>query len=183
MAHIDLPSEAPGILGLLIRYPETAKPLTELAQVLLRGPSPLSPGEREIIAAYVSKLNGCKFCAGSHGAAAKHLLKDSPLGEAIDDPLKSERISPKLKALLSIAESVQKGGRSVTEDQAAQARKQGATEEEIHIVVLIAAAFCMFNRYVDGLATVIPSDSDYPQMGQVMAEQGYLRSRKAPKTT
>jgi uncharacterized peroxidase-related enzyme len=165
----------------LIRYPETAKHLTELAQVLLRGPSPLSTGEREIIATYVSKLNRCKFCAGSHGAAAKYLLKDSPLGEVIDDPLKSEKISPKLKALLSIAESVQKGGRSVTDDQVAEARRQGSGDDEIHAAVLIAAAFCMFNRYVDGLATVIPPDSGYPQMGQVMAEQGYVRSRTAPK--
>lgn len=70
MPHITLDSEEPGIRGLLGYRPETGRPLSELAEVLLRGPGTLARGERELIAAYVSSLNGCRYCSSSHGACA-----------------------------------------------------------------------------------------------------------------
>ena len=70
MPHITLDSEEPGIRGLLGYRPETGRPLSELAEVLLRGPGTLARGERELIAAYVSSLNGCRYCSSSHGAPA-----------------------------------------------------------------------------------------------------------------
>lgn len=180
MPHIDLPDGAPGIRGPLNKYPETAKPLLELAQTLLRGDSSLSAGERELIATYVSSRNECVFCASSHGAAAKHLLDSSfDLIEQVWADAENAPISDKLKALLNIAGKVQKSGRAVTDEDAARARGEGATDKEIHDTVLIAAAFCMFNRYVDGLATVAPQErSAYDEMGAVMAEEGYTRVRK-----
>lgn len=179
MSHIDLPDGLPGIRGPLNAYPETAKPLLDLAQTLLRGDSPLSEGERELIATYVSNRNNCRFCAGSHGAAAKHLLdSDFDLIEQVWSNPDSAPVSDKLKALLRIAGKVQQSGQDVADADVERAREEGATDEAIHDAVLIASAFCMYNRYVDGLDTPAPSTlSAYDEMGAVMADEGYTRVR------
>lgn len=170
MAHIDVPEGVPGIRSLVMFRPETGKYLYDLAQVLLRGESPLSQADRELIAAYVSKRNDCIFCLSSHAAAARCLYGDE---EAIvDDVLKDMRrsaISDKLKALLHVAGKVQILGKEVTSEDIDAAKKEGATDKEIHDTVLIAAAFCMFNRYVDGLASLTPTDPEaYKEMGKKM---------------
>ena len=74
MPHIALPEGLPGITSGFAYRPETAKPMRELAEVLLRGPSTLTSGERETIAAFVSARNDCAFCHASHRAAAAHHL-------------------------------------------------------------------------------------------------------------
>ncbi len=179
MAHIKLTNEnLPGIVGLLNYRPETAKPLLELAETLLRGNSTLTSGEREIIASSVSYQNDCYFCHTSHGAAAAaHLNTDLDLIDDIKAGLPKTLVSPKLKALLAIAHKVQQGGKQVTEAVIDTARQQGATDLEIHDTVLIAAAFCMYNRYVDGLGTWAPEPQEaYQEMGVKMAKQGYLAS-------
>jgi uncharacterized peroxidase-related enzyme len=165
----------PGIRGLMAFRPETALPLNQLAEVLLQGPSPLSKGERELIATYVSSLNECRFCAATHGAIARHHLEDADLvAQAAADP-GSAALSPKLKALMRIAARVQQDGRQVGEADVAAARAEGATDVEVHDTVLIAAAFCMFNRYVDGLGTWAPDDPGlYDQIGAYRARNGYL---------
>ncbi|TBR25661.1 carboxymuconolactone decarboxylase family protein [bacterium] len=175
MAHIKVPEGLPGIVGLLAYRPETGKLLSELAEVLLRGPSTLTSGERETIAAYVSYLNECRFCHGSHAAAARSHLKDkaSTVAAVMKDPATAP-VSEKLKALLAVAAQVQKGGRRVGDDLVAKARAQGATDRELHDTVLIAAAFCMYNRYVDGLATVCPPEEAYGPIGEMLAKDGYL---------
>jgi uncharacterized peroxidase-related enzyme len=176
MAHIKLLNEElPGIVGLLNYRPETARPLLDLAETLLRGPSSLTSGEREIIAASVSYKNDCHFCHTSHAAAAAaHLGSDLGLIDEIKAGLPNTRISDKLRALLNIAHQVQKGGKDVTEDDISEARKQGATDQEIHDTVLIASAFCMYNRYVDGLGTWAPKPNEaYKEMGERMAHVGY----------
>ena len=170
MAHINVPEGVPGIRSLVMFRPETGKYLYNLAQVLLRGESPLSQADRELIAAYVSKRNDCIFCLSSHAAAARCLYGDE---EAIvDDVLKDMRrsaISDKLKALLHVAGKVQISGKEVTSEDIDAAKKEGATDKEIHDTVLIAAAFCMFNRYVDGLASLTPTDPEaYKEMGKKM---------------
>lgn len=176
MAHIQLPEGLPGIRGPMAFRPETSKPLNELAEVLLRSENSLSRGERELIATYVSSLNDCFFCQNAHGGIAQHYLQcDMPFIDAVKKDFQSTPISEKLKALLSIAGSVQKGGKQVTPEQIATAKELGATDLEIHDTVLIAAAFCMFNRYVDGLGTWAPDDRDfYIKRGPKRAEEGYL---------
>ncbi len=179
MPHIPLPERAPGILALFAFRPETARPLNELAELLLRGPSTLSPGERELIAAYVSSRNQCVFCTSSHSAFARAQLADGArvVAEVTRDP-QSASVSPKLKALLRIAGQVQEDGKRVTSDALASARAAGATDREIHDTVLIAAAFCMFNRYVDGLGTVQPTDSEtYDALARDIVTNGYDASR------
>lgn len=177
MPHITLPDGMPGITGGFAFRAETARPLRELAEVLLRGPSTLTSAEREIIAAFVSSRNHCQFCELSHSAAAAHcFLGNHATVDAVKRDHETADVSPKLKALLAIAAKVQQGGKSVTTADIDRARKEGATDVEIHDAVLIAAAFCMFNRYVDGLAMWTPqAPGDYEEMGRRMAAEGYLR--------
>jgi uncharacterized peroxidase-related enzyme len=177
MALIQVPEGAPGILGPMAISPESTKALRELVEVLLRGPNTLTPAEREMIAMYVSSQNDCCFCQLSHGAAAaEHLGGDYDLIDRVKRNYANAEISDKLKSLLAIAGKVQKGGKHVASEDVARARQQGATDKEIHDTVLIAAAFCMFNRYVDGLDTWQPTDPDeYRAMGQIMAHVGYVR--------
>lgn len=175
MPHIELPAQAPGIRALMMFRPETAKPLNELADVLLRGPNSLSPAERELIAAYVSHRNNCRYCATIHGAIAAHHAADENLVACVLRNPAESNVSPKLKALLAIAAKVQTSGRDVTPDDVAAARKEGATDPEIHDAVLIAAFFCMCNRYVDGLATWAPDDPGfYRERAAIIAANGYL---------
>ena len=180
MPHIALPEGLPGISSGFAFRPETAAPMRELAHILLHAPGTLSPGERELIATYVSSQNNCHFCQSSHGAAAAaHLNASGADGSSLVAEVKQNfvdaPISDKLKALLTIAGQVQQDGKNVTPEAVAEARRHGATDLEIHDTVLIAAAFCMFNRYVDGLATWAPDDqSAYDEMGQRTVEDGYL---------
>jgi len=174
MAHIKVEEGVPGIRSLVLFRPETGKPLYELAQVLLRGPSPLSEGERELIAAYVSHRNDCMFCRNSHAAAARCLFgeEESLVDDVLQD-MKLSAVSDKMKALLNIAGKVQILGNKVTPEDIEAARSLGADDREIHDTVLIAASFSMFNRYVDGLASFTPTDAAvYEEMGKRMAK-GY----------
>jgi uncharacterized peroxidase-related enzyme len=173
--HIQLP-ELPGIVGLLVQYPQTAGPLNGLADALLRGASSLTPAERETIAAYVSTRNECTFCAETHGAVARHLHGEH--ASAVDAALKDgdrADVGPKMQALLALAEKVRVDGRSVSASDVALAREAGADDKAIHDTVLISAAFCMFNRYVDGLATLTPHGPQaYARHAKNLAEGGYL---------
>ena len=177
MPHIALPEDLPGITSAFAFRPETAKPMRELAEVLLRGPNTLTSGERESIAAFVSSRNDCHFCHASHRAAAAHHHGGNyAVVDAVTADPQSAPVPRKLKALLTIAGKVQQSGKDVTAADIERARAEGATDREIHDTVLIAAAFCMYNRYVDGLATFTPTDEQaYDRMGQRMAREGYIR--------
>jgi uncharacterized peroxidase-related enzyme len=192
MAHIRLQEGLPGMRGLLAFRPETARPLSELADVLLHAPGPLPLADRELIGAYVSELNRCDYCRNSHAAiAACHLegvaelesgatqthdtsTETAALVSAVMRDPESAPITPKLKALLAIAARVQRSGRDVRDEDIARARAEGATDLELHDTVLIAAAFCFFNRYVDGLATWTPTEPEgYRERAAFVAEHGY----------
>jgi uncharacterized peroxidase-related enzyme len=176
MPHISVGNELPGIVGLLRFRPETGQPLSALAEVLLRSPNTLSRGVRELIAAYVSGLNQCKFCTSSHSAfAAAQLPEGMALVSSVCADLEGAEVSPKLKALLHVAGQVQQGGKSVTAADVAAARVAGASDVEIHDTVLIAAAFCMYNRYVDGLAAFTPDDpAAYARTAEAVVNHSYL---------
>jgi uncharacterized peroxidase-related enzyme len=181
--HIALPEGLPGITSGFAFRPETARPMRELAEVLLRGPNTLTSGEREMIAAFVSDRNDCTFCHLSHRAAAAHHHGGSYEAiDAVTRDYQSAPVSAKLKALLAIAAKVQESGTQVAVADVERARREGATDREIHDAVLIAAAFCMFNRYVDGLDTWTPEDPEvYRESGRTNAERGYVdRDYSAP---
>jgi uncharacterized peroxidase-related enzyme len=180
MAHIRLPEGLQGIRAAMAFRPETAKPLNDLAEVLLHAPNSLTPGERELIATYVSSQNDCYFCQTVHGAiAAAHLEDNEDLVRCVKSDFIHAEIPEKLKALLTIAGKVQQGGKQVTTGDVEAARRAGATDVEIHDTVLIAAAFCMYNRYVDGLDTWQPHDEElYRQRGKKTAKEGYVTMSK-----
>jgi uncharacterized peroxidase-related enzyme len=176
MAHIKVPSDIPGIRSLVMFRPDTGKHLYELAEILLRGDSPLSAAERELIAAYVSRRNDCVFCSCSHAAASRVHFGDQEglVDSVLSDPATAP-ISAMLRALLVIADKTRERGNLVTPEHIAAARDAGATDRDIHDTVLIAASFSMFNRYVDGLDTLTPTDSAaYAPMGVRMATVGYV---------
>jgi uncharacterized peroxidase-related enzyme len=180
MPHIKLPEGLQGIRSAMAFRPETAKPLNELAEALLHAPNSLPQGDRELIATYVSYLNDCYFCQTVHGAIAAACLNDDyDLVKRVKADFHAAEISDKLKALLVIAAKVQKGGKNVTPADVEAARTLGATDVEVHDTVLIAAAFCMYNRYVDGLDTWQPrSEALYLERGKKTAREGYVEMSK-----
>ena len=175
MAHIEVDKNLPGIRSLMAFSPETATPMGELANLLLRSNEGLSMADRELIAAHVSYLNDCFYCHQSHGEIAVcYLNGNRELVEKVKRGDPDAPVSDKLKALLAIAASVQQGGKQVQSQQVETAKSLGATDKDIHDTVLIAAMFCMFNRYVDGLAAATPSDlSTYPPRARQVAAHGY----------
>lgn len=214
MPHVELPP-LPGIVGLLAQYPRTGEHLSALADALLRGPSSLTPAERETIGAYVSARNRCEFCASTHTAVARRLhatalplasteadssntgdvgtadagtadgstydasgavgATDDAVGAAVEAGERAD-VGPKMQALLAVAEKVRVDGRSVTDADIRRARESGADDQAIHDTVLTAALFSMFNRYVDGLATVTPSEPEhYARHARMLADHGYRR--------
>lgn len=176
MPHIKIEDGLPGIMGLLEYRLDTAAPIRELTHILLRGESTLTEGERELIATIVSHGNECRFCATAHTAAANELLGESETTEAIKKDIENAPVSEKMKALLVIASKVQKSGRLVSESDIERAHKYGATDMEIHDTVLIAALFCLYNRYVDGLATWTPKNQKfYNGLAKRLAQRGYTR--------
>ncbi len=175
MPHIKVDNSLAGIRGLMNFRPETAEPMGDLANILLHTNEGLTAVERELIATHVSYLNDCFYCHNSHGEIACYYLDGNrELVDQVKKDYQHADISDKLKSLLNIAGKVQKGGKYVTADDIENARKHGANDMDIHDTVLIAAAFCMFNRYVDGLAANTPTDlSTYAPRAKQVAEQGY----------
>jgi uncharacterized peroxidase-related enzyme len=185
VAHIPLPGGASGIRALFAFRPESAEPMADLANTLLHAPNSLTPGERELIAAYVSSLNDCTYCLDSHAAIASwHFGNDEGFVQSVVSDPATAVISDKLKALLDIAARVQQSGSLVRSIDVERARQKGATDVEIHDTVLIAAAFCMFNRYVDGLGAGAPSEPAVRrERARLVAAQGYTVSLPQQSTT
>lgn len=176
MPYIQLEDHLPGITGLLEYRKDTAAPIRALTQLLLRGPSTLTEGERELIATLVSHRNECVFCTAAHTAAANVFLGDDDTVACMKTDIDSAPVSDKMKALLHIAAQVQQGGKYVTPEAILAARENGATDMEIHDTVLISALFCLYNRYVDGLSTVAPADPEfYIGLGERLKNNGYNR--------
>lgn len=176
MPYIPLEEHLPGITGLLEYRKDTAAPIRELTQFLLRGPSTLTEGERELIATIVSHRNQCKFCTTAHTATANLLLGEGDTAQMVKENILTAPVSDKMKTLLTIASQVQVGGKSVTQDSIDEAKKAGATDIEIHDTVLIAGLFCLYNRYVDGLATALPANAEYfDSLAKRLASYGYRR--------
>lgn len=176
MPHIPLEDHLPGITGLLEYSKSTAQPIRELTQFLLRGPSSLTEAERELIATVVSYGNECTFCTTAHTAAADLLAGESDTARLMKQDIEITPVSEKIKALLQIAALTRKGGKHVNEAAIERARSAGATDVEIHDTVLIAALFCLYNRYVDGLGTSLPANPEYYNtLADRLVNHGYTR--------
>jgi uncharacterized peroxidase-related enzyme len=177
MPYIPLDEKLPGITGLLNYRKDTALPIRQLTQILLRGESTLTEAEREMIASIVSYGNECAFCTAAHTAATDHLLGETTSSKKIKENISTAPVSEKMKSLLTIASAVQVSGKNVTEAMISQVKKTGATDIEIHDTVLIAALFSMYNRYVDGLASVTPAEPTfYNRLATILVKSGYMPS-------
>lgn len=176
MPYIPLEEHLPGITGLLEYRKDTAAPIRELTQILLRGPSTLTEGERELIATVVSHRNECRFCTAAHTAVTDILLGEVNTSGEVKQNILTAPVSDEMKSLLTIATQVQQSGKNVTTASIQKAKDAGATDIEIHDTVLIAALFCLYNRYVDGLSTVTPTDpAFYKGLGERLKNHGYNR--------
>jgi uncharacterized peroxidase-related enzyme len=177
MPHIPLDENLPGITGLLNYRQDTALPIRQLTQILLRGESSLTEGERELIATVVSQGNQCEFCTAAHTAAADILLGERETAEKVKHDPEHAPVSKKMKYLLQIARKVQADARTVNTELVNDAKQAGATDMEIHDTVLIAALFCLYNKYVDGLATITPAEpAFYDRLARILKTSGYLPS-------
>ena len=178
MPYIPLKENLPGITGLLDYRQDTALPIRELTHILLRGESTLTEGERELIATVVSAGNACRFCTAAHTAAANTYLSDPEIAEQVKRDPATANVSPKMRALLIIARAAGQSGRQVSAEMVAAAKAEEATDREIHDTVLIAALFSLYNRYVDGLASVTPEEpAFYDRLGAILHDKGYLPSK------
>ena len=176
MPFIKLDDHLPGITGLLEYSKASAQPIRELTQLLLRGPSTLSQTDRELIATVVSHGNECTFCTTAHAAAADLLAGETETSRKVKENIDTAPVSEKMNSLLKIALMTREGGKSVTEAAIATAKNAGASDIEIHDTVLIAALFCLYNRYVDGLNTALPADSNYYNvLADRLVNHGYTR--------
>lgn len=175
MPHIPLEDHLPGITGLLEYRRDSAEPIRHLTQFLLRGPNTLTEAERELIATIVSHKNECRFCTSAHAAVTDVLLGESHTAQCVKDNIETAPVSEKMKALLTIAAQVQESGKKVTTASVQRAKDAGATDVEIHDTVLIAALFCLYNRYVDGLSTVTPTDPEFYKGLAARIAKGYER--------
>lgn len=176
MAYIPLEEHLPGVTGLLEYRKDSAQPIRELTQILMRGPSTLTEGERELIASVVSNGNQCTFCTTAHTAAADLLIGDHETSQKVKENIDTAPVSEKMKALLTIASLARESGKNVTTESIDKAKTAGATDIEIHDTVLIAALFCLYNRYVDGMATALPSDNNYYNvLAERLVNHGYAR--------
>jgi len=176
MPYIPLEPHLPGITGLLEYRKDTGQPIRELTEILLRGTSSLTRAERELIATVVSNGNQCKFCSAAHAATVDMLLGESETCAAVKTDISLAPVSEKMKALLTIADRVREDGKLVTAAHIAAAKVAGATDIEIHDTVLIAGLFCLYNRYVDGMATAMPEDNSYfTMLADRLVNHGYYR--------
>jgi uncharacterized peroxidase-related enzyme len=178
--------DAPGIVAAMHLSPGLALHLRGLADELLVKDLPgatLTRADRELIATAVSAANDCFYCMDSHGAFASELLRrgDAEGVDRLVDHLKSgtsEGVSPKMSALLTIARAVQQNARGLTRDDVSRARAAGATDADTQLAVLIASAFCMYNRMVDGLRARTPPSADaYRARAVEIADHGYSDPR------
>ena len=173
MQHINLPYKFPGILHMFMYRAESAAQLDTLVKTLLHNPHPtLSPGERELIADYVSRFNTCKYCCNIHGAMApRQPVENAGIVKQVLANPETAPVNNKMKALLKIAGEIQSGHGRLASDYIGFYRDKGITGQEIRDVILIADAFCMYNCYVAGLSTWQPDDVElYDKM-----EERYMR--------
>ena len=176
MPYIPLDSHLPGITGLLEFRKDSGQPIRELTQILMRGTSTLTEGERELIASVVSNGNQCTFCSTAHTAAADLLIGNHETSQKVKQDIATAPVNEKMKALLTIASLTRESGKRVTAGVIDKAKSAGATDIEIHDTVLIAALFCLYNRYVDGLATSLPEENNYYDvLAERLVNHGYTR--------
>lgn len=167
----SLPTETT-LLQVFQSYPATARPLLEFHELIMRGPSPFTPGERELIAAYVSGVNACAYCHGVHTVTAEAFgLAPGVLTAALAD-LDSAPVDAKLKPVLAYVGKLTRAPSTMVESDVDAVSAAGWDERALHDAVLVCALFNFMNRMVEGLG--IRADTAYAEVsGKRLRTGGY----------
>ncbi len=168
----SLPKSA-SLLDLFKAFPATSKPLIEFHEVLLRGPSPFSEAERELIATYVSGLNQCRYCRGVHSATAELLGFPRQLIESAIDDLDSAQVDDKMKVILRYARKLTREPNSVAQSDADAVFAAGWDETALYHAVAVTALFNFMNRLVEGMGIALDPAYTKPA-AERLAKRGYL---------
>jgi uncharacterized peroxidase-related enzyme len=139
-------------------HPATCRPLGELTEAAMRGPSPFTQGERELIAAYVSGLNACVYCHATHVGVAEACGVDPELFKAVLADLDAAPVAAKMKPILRYARKLTLTPARVTEDDAAAVYDAGWSDDALYSTVLVTALFNFYNRLVDGVGLALPEN-------------------------
>jgi uncharacterized peroxidase-related enzyme len=160
------------LLDVFKAFPETSKPLIQFHEVLLRGPSPFSEGERELIAAYVSRLNHCRYCQGVHTATAERLGVPPGAVERLGEDIDLAPVSDRMKPVLRYVEKLTRAPGSITKSDAEAILTAGWDETALYHAAAVTALFNFMNRLVEGLG--IELDPAYFEVAsRRLAEHGY----------
>ena len=172
MTHLDSIPKDGVLLDVFRAFPGAARHLIMYHEVLMRGPSPLSVGERELIAAYVSGLNACSYCHGIHSVTAQafgvpeQLIKDMVLD------LDTASVDERLRPLLRFVRALTKLPTRVVQADIEAIRSAGWGDDAIHDAVAVCALFNFMNRYVEGLG-ISANDAYFQLSGLRLHEGGY----------
>lgn len=145
------------LLEVFRAYPGTSKPLLEYHEALLRGESPLTPGERELIAAYVSGLNACSYCHGIYTATAEAFGVEEGLLEALLMDVDSSPVDEKMKPILRYVQKLTSVPSRMTPADADAVYAVGWDDQALHTAVSVCALFNFMNRLVEGLGIEAPA--------------------------
>jgi uncharacterized peroxidase-related enzyme len=169
-----LPSLPAGavLMDVFAAYPAGVQPLLELHEALLRGPSPLSVAERELLAAYVSGLNDCSYCHGVHTATAEAFGLEPGVLEAALADLDRAPVPERMKPVLRYAGTLTRTPARITPADADAVYAAGWTEQALHDAIMVCALFNFMNRMVDGHG-IDADPSYYPVSGQRLKDRGY----------
>lgn len=149
----------PVLLDVFKAFPAPTAPLLDYHEALLRGPSPLTVAERELIAAFVSSLNGCRYCTGVHTATAEFLGVPAGTVARLADDDEFAAAEPRLRPILAYARKLTRSPTSITQADADAVLDAGWDEQALHDAVAVCCLFNFMNRYVEGLG--IEADAKY----------------------
>jgi uncharacterized peroxidase-related enzyme len=167
----SLPADS-ALLEVFRAYPHVARPLLALHEEVMRADSALTPGERELIAAYVSALNECRYCRGAHSAAAEAFGTDPDLLNALVTDLGSAPVSARMRTLLGYLRTLTLEPARLSDADAGVVFASGWDERALHDAVMVCALFNCMNRIVEGLG--IKASPEYLRMsGGRLHDLGY----------
>ena len=166
-----LPEDA-AMLDVLRLFPEAARPLVQFHEALMRGTSPLTTGQRELLAAYVSGLNSCSYCRRVHGATAEAFGVPAELLNNLLVDVDRAEVDDRFKAMLRFVRKLTLEPASVTSQDATGVLSAGWDDRALHDAVMICGLFSCMNRVVLGLG--LRADEEYAlQAAARLSKEGY----------
>jgi uncharacterized peroxidase-related enzyme len=147
-------------------------PMGAWTQAAMRGPSPWSVGERELMAAMVAKWNSCAFCVSAHGAIAAKEMQRPPVDAALAD-FRTAPISEALKAMLAFLEIMTLRPHALTAEDAKTVLRAGVSAEALTDAVAVGALFNIVTRYADALDFAMPTPDEFDRAANMLLKRGY----------